>query len=359
MVCEGNVRMRCVYDYLIVTHLPAFYKVNLYNCIAQKLNIYVIFIANGSEIRTQDFVDQKANFKFDILHSGSFEKRPIFFSILKIFKILLSLKYKKLILGGWDLPEFWFLAFTSPKSKNCVAVESTFHESTTKGVRGFVKRFFLTRVSRAYVSGKNHKKLVQSLGFNQDIITTHGVGIINKTSIAKDSSQLNSSSVRKKYLYLGRLSPEKNVSMLIDIFQTLPDHQLLVVGDGPLKKTLQKNASDNVKFIGYVENSSISKYFLEVDFLILPSKREPWGLVIEESLNLGVPVIVSTHCGGSELITDGVNGFVFDPDDSAFLRNLLIKITPEQMLFIRSNCQFYNSTERQISQVDAYCSVEQ
>ena len=75
-----------MYDYVIVTHIPAFYKVNLYNELAQKLNIFVVFIAsNTAEKRADDFVGlEDVKFNYEVLHNGNFQRKNVFQNIKKL-----------------------------------------------------------------------------------------------------------------------------------------------------------------------------------------------------------------------------------------------------------------------------------
>ena len=79
-----------MYDYVIVTHIPAFYKVNLYNELAKKLKILVVFIAsNTNEKRADDFITlEKASFEYEVLFDGNFQDRDVFKNIKKLKAML-------------------------------------------------------------------------------------------------------------------------------------------------------------------------------------------------------------------------------------------------------------------------------
>src|SRR5579872_30307 len=113
------------YNYVFITHLPAFYKINLYNEIAKKCRVYVIFIAQSSTIRAPDFTKGDYHFEYCVLNNGSFEKRSLSKSLWRLFITLRSLRFERLVVGGWDLLEFWFAAFFSQHAKNGLALESS------------------------------------------------------------------------------------------------------------------------------------------------------------------------------------------------------------------------------------------
>lgn len=306
-----------IYDYVFVTHLPAFYKTNLYNKLsAQKLSILVIFVSASSVIRTLDFV-QSTNYDFDyiILNQLPFEKRNQFQSSFQLIKILKKIHFKKIILGGWDLIEFWIAWILINKSKLAIALESSIHESQTTGPKSWLKKIFASKLSSAYVSGVFQQKLIEALNFNQAIITTGGVGLIQPPK-KPDPKVEKTRQFRGRFLYLGRLSTEKNIELLVNLFtQEYKHYRLSLIGKGPLETWIREKTKhvENIELLDHVPNAEIDRVFYTHDVLILPSQREPWGLVVEEALAYGVPVIVSDQVGcHPEIIAHQINGYVFN-----------------------------------------------
>lgn len=310
-------------DYIIVTHIPAFYKVNLYNELAKKLEILVVFIAsNTNEKRANDFTNlQNINFSYEILSYGDFQSRNVKSNIKKLNIILKNNQYKKLLVSGWDLKEFWYLVMLYPKSKNCLALESTILESTPKGIKGWIKRIFLSRISTVFASGNLHVELLKALSFKGDVKITKGVGIINKPIYERFKKEY-----KKRFLYVGRLSKVKNLDTLIKVFNDLPNHHLTIIGDGEEKEYLQSIANQNILFKPAIENIKLQDEFLNHNIFILPSISETWGLVVEEGLFFGLPVMVSRNCGSVELVESGVNGYVFEPMDIEEIKSLILSI---------------------------------
>ena len=312
-----------MYDYIIVTHIPAFYKVNLYNELAKQLKILVIFIAsNTNEKRADDFTTlQNANFSYEVLSDGDFQIRDVKLNIKKIKTILKNNQYKRLLVSGWDLKEFWYLVMLYPKSKNCLSLESTILESTPKAIKGWVKKVFLSRIATVFASGNLHIELLKALSFKGNIKITKGVGIINKPTFKKVKKKY-----QKRFLYVGRLSRVKNLETLIRVFNDLPNYHLTIIGDGEEKEYLKSIANQNIPFKPPIENIKLQNEFLNHDIFILPSISEPWGLVVEEALYFGLPVMVSKNCGSVELVKSGVNGYVFEPMDMEEIKNLILNI---------------------------------
>ena len=117
-------------------------------------------------------------------------------------------------------------------------------------------------------------------------------------------------------LYCGRLSSEKNLFHLVDAYHPL-DHKrksLIFVGDGELRQSLQNYVDEldagSVYFFGCQNRKQIPKYYAISDVLVLPSVRETWGIVVNEAMCFGLPVIVSNQVGaGINLVADGQNSY--------------------------------------------------
>jgi len=344
-----------MYDYLIVTHIPAFYKINLYNQLAKELNIFVIFIAKDTdEKRSDDFTTiNKVSFKYMILFNGNFQERDQFKSIQKLKLQIKSMRFQRLLISGWDLVEFWYLIFTNKKRKNCLALESTILESNTKGIKGYIKKIFLKRISLVFASGNLHIQLLEKLHFSGKMKTTQGVGIINKPKFNKN---IDDRVYDKKFIFIGRLSKgkPKNLEILIKIFNTLPDYTLTIIGIGEDEEYLKKISNKNINFIGAVENSKINNYLLSNNILILPSTSEPWGLVVEEALYFGIPVIISQNCGSVELIQNNVNGFIINPYNYENIKNIILSINYDNYKKLVNEVSMFSINKKDLKQVNSY-----
>lgn len=340
-----------MYDYLIVTHIPAFYKINLYNELSKKLKIFVIFIAsNTNEKRADDFVIlEKVKFEYQVLFDGNFQDRNVINNIWELKKILKKIAFRKLLLSGWDLKEFWYLVMFYPKSKNFLALESTILESTPNGIKGWIKKLFLSRISTVFASGNLHIELLKALNFRGNIKITKGVGIINKPTFEKVRK-----GYQKRFLYLGRVSRVKNLEILIKVFNDLPNYRLTLVGDGEEKEYLQSIANQNISFKPPIENIKLQNEFLNHDIFILPSISEPWGLVVEEALYFGLPVMISKNCGSVELVKNAVNGYVFEPGDSEEIKSLILGINGSLYEKLLEGVCKFSVDEKDLKQLGVY-----
>ena len=117
------------------------------------------------------------------------------------------------------------------------------------------------------------------------------------------------------YIYVGRLSTEKGIDVLLDSFKET-GKKLFVIGDGPMKENVVKAAADNsnIVYLGKLSLEETYKKIAGARALIFPSKwHEPFGRTIVESFAHGTPVIGAALGGVTELVQNGYNGFLFDP----------------------------------------------
>ncbi|MDR1180536.1 MAG: glycosyltransferase [Bacteroidales bacterium] len=128
------------------------------------------------------------------------------------------------------------------------------------------------------------------------------------------------------YCYIGRLSHEKGIETLLNAASQLP-YKLKIVGDGPLRKDLEKRSSKQIEFAGYRQWTEIKEIVGEARFIVVPSEwYENNPLSIIESLCLGTPVLGANIGGILEMIEEGKNGMLFESRNVEDLRDKIQKM---------------------------------
>jgi len=345
-------QLRHEYDFVFVSHLPSFYKINLFNAIAKNASVLAIFLGETSHERTADFVKGEKHFDYLYLNSGDFERRSRWGSGWRLWRILRKLKYKKIGVGAWDLLESWVTVLCSPKHKNVIAQESSIFESELNGWKGQLKRLFSKRLGLALVSGEPHAQLMRAVGFCGNVVVTGGVGLANRAARAAQVHRGFSG----RFLYVGRLSPEKNLHFLLRVFALsgMDKFHLTLVGNGPERESLLALAGENVTIAGHVPNEKILEVYASNDVFILPSLSEPWGLVVEEALYYGLPVLASSKVGSVEdLVLSNGAGLAFDPLSEDSLQQA-IQIVAGQYEKYANAARAIDFSNRDANQVQVY-----
>jgi N-acetyl-alpha-D-glucosaminyl L-malate synthase BshA len=156
---------------------------------------------------------------------------------------------------------------------------------------------------------------------------------------------------KRKIIFVGRLHQIKGVEYLIksmaEIKEKFFNCELIIVGDGPEKKKLEKltnihNLNNHVRFVGRKSNMDAIKLISDSDIFVLPSLSEGFPLAILESMICGVPIIASNVTGINEIIKDGINGLLCEPKNNFDLsKKILILLKNEEL------CKFYSAKNKE------------
>lgn len=142
-----------------------------------------------------------------------------------------------------------------------------------------------------------------------------------------DWHALPARSARYRFIYVGQLIERKRVDLLLRSLAGLgrEDVELLIVGDGPLRAALERDAArllpGRVRWLGRCPMDDVPAHIDSADCLVLPSRHDGWGAVISEALMVGTPAICSAACGAAGVVRASGAGAVFD--DANDLRRLL------------------------------------
>jgi glycosyltransferase involved in cell wall biosynthesis len=137
---------------------------------------------------------------------------------------------------------------------------------------------------------------------------------------------------RTEVIFIGQIIPRKGLDILLEamlpLFTEYPSLCLTLVGDGEDIPTLRTRVHslglhERVALEGVIPSDQIQTRLAAADVLVLPSRWDGWGLVVNEAFSVGTPVIVSDRCGAADLIKQGVNGYVFRSENLEELRSCL------------------------------------
>ncbi len=261
-----------------------------------------------------------------------------------VWKKLDALKPQAVLVPGYyTLPAMAALLWARLHGKRAVLMsESTRDDHPRKPLVEAIKGMFLTRAFHgAITGGKRQAAYMKDLGFRErDLAGLYDV--VGNEYFSEQADYYRERSSRRAYnlperyfVYVGRLAPEKNLSALIDAFAQYRLEggplSLVLVGDGPEATALRrqveaKGLTGHVLFAGLKDTREIGPYYAFADWFILPSWLDPWGLVVNEAMAAGLPVIVSGRCGCSDdLVDDGANGYVFNPAEGGSLFRVLMR----------------------------------
>jgi len=245
-----------------------------------------------------------------------------------------------LIPGYYTLPAIAAALWAKLKRRRSVLMtESTADDHPRHWWREAPKRLLLHALfDWAVAGGASHRRYLTRLGFRLPRIARFYDVVDNaffreRAEALRKHYRADDFDLPERYfLFVGRLADEKNVDGLLDAYLAYRrgggTWSLVLVGDGPgrerLEMTARSSGFSGIHFEGLKKSADLPQYYAFAGCFVLPSRCEPWGLVVNEAMASGLPVIVSKHCGCAEdLVEPGRNGFVFDPAASGELEGRL------------------------------------
>ena len=236
-----------------------------------------------------------------------------------------------LVPGYYTLPAIAAALWAKTHDRTCILMtESTAFDHIRVTWKEALKSLLLRSLfDAAVVGGKAHLRYLDQLHFPMDRVAC-AYDVVDNTGIAASVAELRRQTREMEedpptpyFLYVGRLAPEKNIESLLaawfDYRQAGGRWPLVLVGDGPSAPGLRRQADASpfcaeIRFAGLRQSRDLPQFYAFAGCFVLPSLREPWGLVVNEAMAAGLPVLVSSHCGCAEdLVEEGGNGFVFNP----------------------------------------------
>jgi glycosyltransferase involved in cell wall biosynthesis len=183
------------------------------------------------------------------------------------------------------------------------------------------------------------RDLMISLGFSPDRVSMTLITVDNDwwlaqaNAIDRDDARksLGFAPQEKIILFCAKLQPWKGPMDLLHAFASaaLPNAKLVFAGDGAQRAALESETaargnSNKVQFLGFVNQSQLPKLYKAADLMVIPSHYEPFGLVVNEAMLCGCPVIASDHVGAvRDLIAHAETGFVYPAGDAQALANTM------------------------------------
>lgn len=215
--------------------------------------------------------------------------------------------------------------------------------------REWPKRRVVALCETALVAGTRHTDYLTQLGMPAERVWT-GYDVVDNAHFAEgaEAARQQEDELRRELalpdryvLVCCRFVEKKNLSRLIDGYaqyrrRAEQPRALVLVGDGPKRDELEEQVArrrleEVVHFPGFCQYEELPPYYGLAEGFILPSTHEQWGLVVNEAMAVGLPVLVSERCGcAPDLVTEDRNGHTFDPYDAATIAEALHRLPTDE-----------------------------
>lgn len=319
------------------------YRITLFNQIGRMFpkcdNFLVIQIAKTE--RSRLLISQTDGMmiihNYKLLFDGCYEDFGMLRKVLLSFVNLLRFNADVVIVTGYSSLESWVILMLSKllRKKIILTVDSSVFEYDSNSKYNFLKRFFVKQVDAVLAYGSSSQSLIKKIGRSSGVYQPFHC-LDSSFYLSKDEilrRKRMRSNIVYTFLYVGRLSKEKGVDLLISsfasVFADFSNVRLHIVGNGPLFAKCKMQVNDlnvsNVLLIGALVGEELKNAYLNANCFVLPSLIEPWGLVVNEALCLGTPVVVADRCGCvSDLVDGNKNAIKFISGNQLDLQSALL-----------------------------------
>ncbi len=269
------------------------------------------------------------------------ERIKIYKLTQQLYAVLNKTHPDTLVIAGYANPTMllalvWCLLHQIPA---ILLSDSKEDDTTRRWWRETFKRWIVKKYKAALVAGQPHKRYLIKLGMASEAIFL-GYDVVGNESFNPHKIKCLPKKIDKNYfLSSNRFIPKKNIFFLLSAYSAYRQvaganaWDLVLCGDGNLRSQIEQHITqlkikDFVHLPGFLQQDDLLPYFAHASCFIHASIQEQWGLVVNEAMAAGLPVLVSNRCGCFEdLVIEGVNGFGFDPENLQQLADLMLKMS--------------------------------
>lgn len=325
---------------VIITEIISPYRIPLFNALAccAELDLHIIFLAETDpKLREWRVYKEEIRFSFQVL--SSWRRRIGRYNALLnagLWSALNKSNPQVILCGGYSYFASWEALFWAQLHKVPFLLWSESNQQDQRRRRAAVeslKRKFLRRCDGFVVPGRSAYEYIRAHQVkDSSIFIAPNAVDNNRFAHRAEVARKNAAQYRERlklperyFLFVGRLVREKGVFELLTAYGRLDAELrqhigLVIVGDGPCRSRMQQIANNvsprRVVFSGFVHQEDLGAYYGLAEVLILPTYTDTWGMVVNEAMACGTPIILTSAAGCSaDLIRENWNGILVNPKD--------------------------------------------
>jgi glycosyltransferase involved in cell wall biosynthesis len=325
---------------VILTEIISPYRIPVFNALARTpgIDLHVIFLAETDATLWQWKIPKEdIQFSYEVL--AHWRRRIRGYNVLLnrgVIAALAKAHPNVMVLGGYSYLAMWQAQRWARRRKIPVLLWSESNLSDRrKGRRPveFLKKSFLRSCGGFIVPGRSARRYLSTFGIPDRVIFTAPNAVDNDFFAASASAaRAQAAEARAKlglpknyFLFVGRMVPEKGIGILLQAYERLdaPLRKrvgLVMAGDGPGRAQSVEDAGriwpGKFVFPGFLQREDLAVLYGLAEALVFPTFSDPWGLVVNEAMACGLPVIATDVAGATtDLVRDGWNGRTVSPGD--------------------------------------------
>lgn len=333
---------------LIITNLPSPYRVRFFDKLGEKADVTVLYYNRAEE-------DAERNAAWFENGAGSHKAVTLNWRITFGKGKFLCADVKDWLVKPWDeivvcgysdltvMYAIWYLR--RKKIRFWLEVDGGLIRENS-GPKYRLKKSLICGANGWFSSGKVTTEFLVHYGARQEQVYTYPFSSLTQEDILPmPVSEEEKRALRKSLgipgkrmvLSVGQFVPRKGMDTLIQAAAKLEkDTTVCIVGGQPPEEYLalqNRVGADNVMFVDFQKREALARYYRAADVFALATREDIWGLVINEAMAYGLPVVTTNRCvAGMELVQDGQNGYVIPIEDSAILAEKIIAVLQSDLV---------------------------
>jgi 1,2-diacylglycerol 3-alpha-glucosyltransferase len=272
--------------------------------------------------------------------AGSRQSVPVAQARREIEQVLERVAPGVVFLPGWS--DYWALTALAwclrRRVPAVVMSESTARDEVRRGWKEAIKGRIVRLCAAGLVGGQPHRRYLHALGMPEERIFT-GYDVVDNAHFECRAGEVQAPVPERYFLASSRFVPKKNILRLLEAYASYQKRagvqawKLVLLGGGVLapriaERCAQLGICEHVSTPGFRQYDDLPGYYAGAKVFVHASSSEQWGLVVNEAMAAGLPVLISERCGCVEdLVEEGRNGHRFDPEDVPALARLLWAMT--------------------------------
>lgn len=340
----------------LVTNIVSPYRIPVFGALAQALgdDFEVLCLARGEGNRNWRFDPATLPFRVSVLPGLQFRgRRPDRFIHLNAGLLAAFARRRPdvVVMLGFDQPALLEAFAVAPLFGAKVVLWSGAHAQSVQGTSRLVaqlRRFAVARSDAFLTYGTAAAEYLVAQGARADRIVV-GRNAVDVGMFQREPHREQAKALRARLgledkvvlLYVGQLIARKGLDTVIEALADVPDVHLVAVGAGPDRAALEalayRHCPGRAHFTGSIPYAELPAWYAAADIAVMPSRVEVWGLVLNEAMAAGLPVLSSRTAGATrDLVEDGVHGFAIDPDDPQDIARRLSTLADDPELRARA-----------------------
>lgn len=310
---------------LYLTNLASPYRVDFFNELSKYCDLTVLFERKKATDRDDEWYSDNFKFKAIFLNSKNIgNEASLSFEVIKYLKE----NFDYIILGGYSTPTA-MIASTYMKLHKIPYIlnaDGGFINDNERKLNYLIKKHFISSASYWLSSGKETNKYLKYYGAEKEKIFNFPFTSLREKDILKECiSDQERDRLRVKYnvpykkviISIGQFIHRKGFDWMIESYKDLDkDIGIYIIGGKPTNYYIDlknKYQMSNLHFVDFQDKENILNWYRLADLFVFPTREDIWGLVINEAMSQGLPVITTNKClAGLELIKQEENGYIVE-----------------------------------------------